>query len=285
MKFYGTGAAEGIPDSFCSCLVCKNARKIRGKEIRKRTMFRLNKECCIDLGADSFSQSIEYEDFIDLRHVLVTHTHEDHFNYMMINVRKMATCRIKEPLHYYLTDKAYNIVDFMIKSSAIIKSETEHIIEQEIVNFHQLEFEKSLMISGMEVTALKGNHFGNMDENSANYLIKLANGELLYYGLDTGYYLEETFYALRNKRLDYLISECTFGLTEKRGNMPDGHLDAFSCIKLFEQLYQQNTITDKTKIYLTHINHYKGTHKELVEFFKHQKFANQIVVTYDGMEI
>ena len=46
--FYGTGAAEGIPDPFCRCPVCENARKKGGKEIRHRTMFRVNEELCIE---------------------------------------------------------------------------------------------------------------------------------------------------------------------------------------------------------------------------------------------
>ena len=44
-----------------------------------------------------------------------------------------------------------------------------------------------MKIAGMEVTPLKGNHFGNMGENSANYLIKMTNGKVLYYGLDSLY--------------------------------------------------------------------------------------------------
>ena len=32
----------------------------------------------------------------------------------------------------------------------------------------------------------------------------------MYYALDSGYYLEETFDILKNYKLDILIGECTF---------------------------------------------------------------------------
>lgn len=285
MVFYGTGAAEGIPNPFCNCSVCINARNMKGKEIRRRSMFRLNMECCIDLGADSFCQAIEYGDFIHLLHVLITHTHEDHFAHMMLNVRNMAITRLNEPLNFYLTDKAYDMVDFMVNSKPIMKGLTSNFIKDGIIAFWRLGFGKTVEIAGMEVTPLKGNHYGNMGENSANYLIRMIDGKVLYYGLDTGYYLEETFQALKNVSLDYLISECTFGLTTGRGETPGGHLDAFSCIKVFRRLYEQNTITENTSIYLTHINHYNGTHKELDDYFRKQDLPFVVTVAYDGMKI
>lgn len=285
MIFYGTGAAEGIPNPFCNCPVCVNARNKKGREIRKRSMFRLNGDCCIDLGADSFCQAIEYGDLYHLLHVLITHTHEDHFACMMLNVRNMAIARLKEPLNFYLTDKAYDMVDFMVNNSPIMKGLTGNFINDGVIAFHRLEFGKTMKIAGMEVTPLKGNHFGNMGENSANYLIRMTDGKVLYYGLDTGYYLEETFSALRGVSIDYLISECTFGLTEGRGDTPGGHLDAFSCIKVFRHLYEQNTISNNTSIYLTHINHYNGTHKELENYFREQDLPFDVTVAHDGMKI
>lgn len=120
MIFYGTSAAEGIPSPFCTCDVCENARKVGGKEIRTRTMFRIDEAHCIDLGADAYCQAIRYGDFTKLCHVLVTHTHEDHLAFMMFNIRKMARTRNREPLC--------------------------------------------------------GSHFGNMGENSANYIVVLPDG-------------------------------------------------------------------------------------------------------------
>ncbi|HIW33111.1 MAG TPA: hypothetical protein IAA29_10025 [Candidatus Paenibacillus intestinavium] len=285
MKFYGTSAAEGIPNPFCSCSVCMNARHKRGPEIRRRSTFRINEQATIDLGADSFQEAIDFGDFTKLEHVLVSHTHEDHFNYMMMNVRNMAIERLNGPLHYYFTDRAYDIVDFYRQSRPIMKGMTSHLEEQGIIAFHKLEFNKPVIIAGMEVTPLRGNHRGNMGEDCANYLLKLENGKRIYYGVDTGWYFPETFQALENVTLDVLISECTFGLTSGRGTHPGGHLDAYSCMELFHTLFEQGTLHKGSQIYLTHINHFTSTHADLVEWFAQQDFPCSITVAYDGLSI
>ncbi|WP_304943292.1 MBL fold metallo-hydrolase [Vallitalea guaymasensis] len=286
LTFYGTSAAEGIPSPFCDCYLCRNAREKGGKEVRKRSMFRINEEITLDLGADSFVQAIMYGDFINLEHVLVTHTHEDHFAYMMMNVRNMATHRIDRPLNYYMTDKAYDILEFYRKSKPILKGCVNELIERNIIAFHRLEFGHTYKISNIEVTPLKGNHYGNMQENSANYIVKLPNGKILFYGLDTGYYLDETFEALKKYHIDYYISECTFGTAKDRGLKPDGHLDVDSCKLVFKNLLEQHTIDEDTKIYLTHINHcHLSTHEDLVEIFDNTDLPCEINVAYDGMSI
>lgn len=285
MIFYGTSAAEGIPNPFCSCSVCSNARTKRGREIRRRSMLRLDERLCIDLGADAFQEAIEYGDFTKLQHVLVSHTHEDHFNYMMMNVRNMSIERTTEPLHYYFTDQAYDIVDFYRQSRPIMKGMTSDLEARDIVAFHKLEFNDKVTISGMEVTPLRGNHLGNMGESCANYLIERPDGKKIYYGVDTGWYLPETFRALENASLDVLISECTFGLTPGRGPHPNGHLDAFSCMELFHTLLEQGTLHANSRIYLTHINHFTSNHAELVDWFADQSFPCPITVAWDGLSI
>ena len=53
MRFYGTSAAEAIPNPFCSCYLCENARKMGGKDVRHRSMFRIDEETCDDMGGDA----------------------------------------------------------------------------------------------------------------------------------------------------------------------------------------------------------------------------------------
>lgn len=92
MRFLGTGAGQGTPNPFCSCHVCENARKIGGKEIRTRSSFRLNDRVIIDISADFVAQAAFYhENFYKLEHVLYTHSHSDHFNFMSIWERKKKT--------------------------------------------------------------------------------------------------------------------------------------------------------------------------------------------------
>ena len=286
MMFYGTSAAQGIPSPFCRCKVCENARKIGEKEIRRRTMFRLSEHICIDLGADAFQMAIELGDFYALQYVLVTHTHEDHLAHMMMNIRKMSTVITPEPLNFYLTDKAYEIADFYRNSPPIIKGKTAELEAEGIIAFHKLEFGQSYQIGNMTVKPLKGNHTGNMGENSANYLITLPSGKTLFYGLDTGWYLDETFAALENAQIDIFIGEGTFGLMQGRDKYPDSHMDAASNLLLFEELIARRAVTPQTDVYLTHISH-ATTHAQLEAFFAKAStpFEHPVTIAYDGMKL
>ena len=284
LTFYGTGAAQAIPSPFCTCRVCQNAREKGGREIRRRSMFRISEEMCIDLGPDAVAQAISFGDLTQLRHVLVTHMHLDHFSYGVMEVRRLSHEGGDWPLHYYLTDKAYEAVK-MFMTDSFVKELTEKMLQKGIVEFHRLEYGKTSAISNTEVTPLQGNHHGQIGENSANYLLRLPNGKKLYYGLDTGWYLDETLDALRGVELDYLVSECTFGLTPEREGVQPEHLHAAACERLFKVLAEQGTITDKTHIYLTHINHNTSTGAELEEWLKTREFPCQVTVAYDGMQI
>lgn len=231
-------------------------------------------------------QAIAYGDFRNLEHVLITHSHEDHFAYMMMGVRKMATHRKETPLIYYLTDKAYDIIDFYRNNTPILKGSVKELEENNIIQFKKLEFYQEYQVGNVKVIPFKGNHFGNMDENAANYLITMDDGKILFYGLDTGYYLEETFEKLKNYKFDYFISECTFGNAPDRPEKPHGHLDIPSCMLVFKRLLEQGTINENTKIYLTHINHcHTATHQDMVDYFTKTDFPCEIQVAYDGMEI
>ena len=284
LTFYGTGAAEAIPSPFCSCRICRNAREKGGHEVRRRSMLRISDEMCIDLGPDTVSQAVQSGDLTQLRHVLVTHMHIDHFSYGVMEIRRMAYERGDWPLHYYLTDKAYEAVK-MFTTDSFVAEETKKLLQHGIMEFHRLEYGQTSMIGGVEVMPLRGNHRGQIGENSANYLLKLPNGKKLYYGLDTGWYLDETLEALRGVNLDYLVSECTFGLTPERGDRPEGHLHATACEQLFQVLADQETLTEQSHIYLTHINHHTSTGAELDAWLKSRKFPCPITLAYDGLQI
>ena len=79
--FYGTGAAEGVPSPFCDCPMCNYAREHGGKDVRKRSCFRLGRNIMIDMGPDIFTQALQYGSMCDIEHVLITHTHDDHFDF------------------------------------------------------------------------------------------------------------------------------------------------------------------------------------------------------------
>ena len=75
----GSAAAEGIPSIFCDCETYRKAWEKGGKDIRLRTAYKLNDRVRIDFGPDLLAQEYRYNLHSErLRHLLITHPHEDH---------------------------------------------------------------------------------------------------------------------------------------------------------------------------------------------------------------
>ncbi|GAI41159.1 unnamed protein product, partial [marine sediment metagenome] len=80
LKVLGTAAAEGWPALFCECEACRKAREAGGKDIRRRASYQLGDTMHIDWGPDSYNSMIAFGlDYSPLRHLLVTHAHQDHW--------------------------------------------------------------------------------------------------------------------------------------------------------------------------------------------------------------
>lgn len=274
----GSGAAEGIPNPFCGCARCEDACSKGGKEVRTRSALRLNERVHIDFGPDTFSQALKCGvNLRQLKHLLISHTHEDHFCITELNLREMARDRKGEPLQIYLTRPAYQWVLSQLNDTGWA------LAWQNIVQFAALDYLKPYEIDGMMVTALKGNHKGHGEnELAANYLITLQDGRTLYYAVDTGYYLEQTFEWLKSQTLDLLIMECTFGTEVLETDAQ--HLNALRFVSVLEKLLEQGTIHENTTVVATHINHNDLDHEGLAAFFaKHAPV--HVKVGYDGMKL
>lgn len=283
MRFLGTSAGEGIPTPFCECDICRNAREKGGPEKRLRSSFRLSERTAIDLGADFVAAAANLgESLFPLEHVLFTHTHEDHFNYHLIWTRFVARRKLDRPLNIYFTDQAYSVLEKFYFTSPTTAGR-EHYTKPEDVLFHRLEFCREHQIDDMTVVPLRGNHSTNIEPNSANYLFRLADGRTLYYGLDTGYYLEETFEYLRNVKIDLLISECTMPAEGK--DRSGQHMNLTTCVAVFDRLLDQGTISPQTGIYLTHIAPVGATHAQLCACLETLDRPYRPIAAFDGLRL
>lgn len=285
LRFWGTSAGEGIPDPFCDCRICQNAREKGGRELRLRSSFRIDEENMIDIGADFVGAAQKLgESLSGVKNVLFTHTHDDHFNYSLFWTRSVAKKPLDFPLNVYLTDSAYRVIDELLMNSPLTYGR-EHFINPKNVNFLKLEFHGEYDIGGLRVIPLRGNHRTCFEKNSANYLITLPNGKTMYYALDTGYYLEETFEALKGKKIDLLINECTYPIIEDDGKNTREHSSLHSALRCFERLYSQGTISEKTEIWLSHIGTSGATHAELSEYLSEIGTPYRVSAAYDGLSL
>lgn len=280
-QFLGTSAAEGIPAPFCRCSNCEYARKIGGRETRLRTCFRLTDSIMIDLGADAVVQAMKYGDLSGVNHVLVTHTHDDHLNPHMLMECFWAKDH-RETLHYYFTDRAFEIVEHWRKNPWILKGRVREFEEKGYIAFHQLQFGKRIEIDNIGITPFRGNHTGNVKEKSAMYLLELPDGRNLFYGLDSGVYFPETIEALQKHHIDIYISENTMG-TASASPHPE-HMRLEDVRELAGMLLEQGTLDENSVLYLTHISH-RSTHKQNVDAVEKFAFPVKTIVAYDGIKI
>ncbi|MCI8386872.1 MAG: hypothetical protein HFE63_00195 [Clostridiales bacterium] len=285
MRFWGTSAGEGTPTPFCECPICEYARKVGGRENRLRSSFRIDEFTAIDLGADfnAAAQKLN-ESLFSIENILYTHTHDDHFNYLLFWTRFVARKKLAKPLNVYLVDSAFDVIDdFYMKSK--LTAGRESYSRPEDLNFVRLEFGKEYEIGNLRVTPLRGDHGTAYEKNAANFLIKLPNGKLMYYGLDSGYYLDETFDALAGSKLDLLISECTMPILTDDGKNSRGHLNLHTALRVFERLFGQGTIDENTQVWLTHIAPIGSTHAELCEYIGKLELPYKLDVGYDGLSL
>ena len=73
LTYLGTGGGAGIPELFCSCEICQNARVAQGQELRNRSMALINDDLCIDLPCDARNSMLfHHVDPRKLKYFLIT---------------------------------------------------------------------------------------------------------------------------------------------------------------------------------------------------------------------
>ena len=271
LRFWGTSGGTGVPSPFCRCAVCENARSVGGKEIRSRSAFRINSKVMIDIGEDYVSTAAKLkDDLFEVEHFLFTHTHSDHFNYRFFWSRRIGAKMPQNPVTVYFADEAFEYIS------------KKYGTENNVI-FKRLKYGETYKIEDIEVTPLKGMHSTENEKYSANYLIKLQDGRLLYYGVDSGYYIEETFDFLKNYKLDIFISECTYPRERPIEESVANHMDVSRCVENMDKLYENGTIDKDTLIYLTHIDCRGMNHSQLEAYFSVLERDYSVNIAYDGL--
>ncbi len=284
LRMIGTGAAEAIPSPMCLCPICEEARARGGKDVRSRSCFRVNPAVQIDFGPDLFYQSVILKnDLTTLTDILITHSHEDHLAFPQLDVRAMAVVGAEKPVSLYASRAA---CDWLTRAAAPYGYSAVNYAPCYCII--PLAYYEPFTAGGLRVTPLKGNHRGYGDnEYSVNYLIALPGGEMVYYAADTGYFFEETFEYLKSVRLDVLVVEGTFGDSPYFSDpKSEGHMGCPGVLAVTRRLLEQNTLTETSRVYVTHINHkHSLTHERMQAFYDAQNPGVRIEVGYDGLEI
>ncbi len=283
-RIIGSGAAEAIPSPMCLCPVCETARRRGGKDIRSRSCLRVSPGMQIDFGPDQFYQSwVLGNDLTGLTDILVTHTHADHLALAEFDLRALAVSGAAEPVTVHASREGCRWIERALalhSDSALSYPPCYHLAAH--------PYFESFRAGGLDVTLLRGNHRGYGEgEDSANYLIRLNDGKMLFYAVDTGYFLEETFEFLNSAHLDILVLDGTFGAFPRfQEERASGHLGFPGVLAVVRRLLSQGTLEAGAMVCVTHISHRGGMcHNEMQAFYDAQGTGVRILVGFDGMEL
>jgi phosphoribosyl 1,2-cyclic phosphate phosphodiesterase len=284
LLFLGTGAAEGVPAMYCRCPACQGARERGGREIRTRSSLRVGLHHQIDVSPDLYGQMLAAgSDMFDVDHVLVTHTHEDHFAPTMLFDKKMSRQTSGRPVSVYLSKPAKVYVEGLVAGA--LRSRKERAWVEENIPLIGLDYFGEYEIGGLAIQTVKGRHPGHgPGECSINYLVGMPDGRKFLYACDTGYYDEETWSFLAGRRVDILILECTFAGKSGEANSSADHLRLESFLMMLERMRRIGFIDESTAIYATHFNPHQGlSHFELEDRLLRSPY--RAAAAYDGLRI
>ncbi len=277
ITYYGTGAGAGIPEIFCSCPICENARKTRGKEIRTRSQAVIDDVLAIEYPVDTFMHTLYGGlDMRKINHVLITHAHHDHFLPDDVLSRPQGTT---EPVRFYASQKSGGPFKAHVdKTEDDFNSGRRVRTSNFKVEVEILEFYKPVRIMDYVVTPLPARHAENVQ---AMIFIISHGGKNVLWGHDTGLLNDEVIEYIKNTGVyfDLISLDCTL----ERGNpITKAHMDILQCKQTLDTLIKNGNCDQRTVTVLSHIGHLVlRTHEQLEQEAK----QFNMTVAYDGFTI
>jgi len=269
LTILGTAAAEGWPAMWCACEACREAWRLGGRNIRRRTAYQLGERIHIDLGPDSFAQMLHFGLRYDrLEHLLFTHSHADHLCPAELHYRAPGFVAGEPPAMLTIHGNAHVVERIRGAGFALedCRAQVHRITPFEAIDLGE----------GVVATPILADHAG-ADEQAVNYVLE-RNGRTLLQGNDTGWWPEESWEFLAARRLDVAIIECTYG--DHRGGAH--HLGAEDVLEVRAELAKLGALASDCRVIVTHFSHNgRWLHERLEAFFA----PHGIEVAYDGMTV
>lgn len=279
-RILGSAAAEGWPAPFCVCDACRVARQRGGKDIRRRTSYQLGEQVHVDWGPDSYHSMIALGlDYAPLRHLLVTHSHQDHWCPQELYWRRKGFSQI--PAGSWLT------VHGNAQVGQLLGTEYESISALAL-DFHLVAPFVELALEGTAVTAIgfPASHASD-DEMALNYLLTVG-GRTVLVGNDTGWWEDEVWDFLGGHQLHVVVMDSTSGPLDRQGGSAANawigthHFSCRGVVAVRDELAKRGTLAADCRFVANHFSHNGGwLHDDLEAFFG----PEGILVGYDGMAI
>ena len=282
----GSAAAEGVPAFYCNCRVCREAAARGGREIRGRTSYNFGGVLQIDFGPDML-QAFQrfYPRLNNIRHLLITHAHEDHLDPGELWYRARGFSRLPAetpPLVIHGAPAAFARIQREMAATLTSFRDRARLFEHANLTFHEIAPFQTFEIPdiGATVRTFAAKHAPDL--TSMLFLITMG-GRTIFIGNDTGFFQDETMEALKalagKIHVDIIVLDCCGAFLK---NYRDFHMSADVNLELFAELEKMGFIDAKTIKVANHFSHNgNATHAELCDFFE----PKGIVVGYDGLEL
>lgn len=276
LQFLGTGAAEGAPAIFCRCVVCEELRRRGQEEYHTRAQFIIDDILGIEFPPDAYYHALRFGvDLTALQHLLITHSHMDHFYAHDFILRGYKyTSESNLPLTIYGNAEVIKVF------AECTRREMKDCV---VPNYTLVEVHPFVPFTAGDymVTPLLAQH--SKEEQAFVYLVE--KGDKAYLHLtDTGRlptatleYLEKYFHTKTNK-VDFVTFDCTF-LRRTAGEV-SRHMGLEDNKAMQMEFLRRNITDEHTKYAITHYSHNGAPLKENL-----QAWANEYgyIPSFDGL--
>lgn len=282
----GSGGSEGIPAYFCDCRVCREAAAKGGREIRGRTSYNFGGSVQIDYGPDMLQAFQRYYPRLNgMKHVLITHAHEDHLapEEFWFRIRGCSHIPVGAPrLHVHAS--APSLARLMRDIAPTMGSFTRRarICDDALLDLHEIAPFETFTLPDVDATVRTFKAAHAQDLIPLLFIITMG-GRSVFICNDTGRLPKDTVDALARLsgkvHLDVAVFDCTSGT---KTLWPDSHMGADEALRTSLVLEELGLIDNDTVKILNHFSHNAGlTHEELCAQLEPRGF----IIGYDGLEV
>lgn len=264
----GSAAAEGFPGLFCVCDICAEARRRGGKDIRRRTSYLAGEAIMIDFGPDAYHSMIALDaDYASLRHLLVSHSHQDHWYPQDLFLRRPGFSILAEGSHLTVHGNQA-VADRLV--AGVMERERLSLDVDVVRPFQELD-----LGDGISAVPIKADHA--YEEEALNWIVRTPFGAALF-GNDTGWYPAETWDFLAGAALTVVFLDSTSAGMPHR----EGHLGASVVVEARDMMEKIGALAPGARFIANHFSHNgRMLHDDLEAFLG----PHGIEVAYDGMTL
>lgn len=274
IRYLGTAAAEGVPAVFCKCPVCEGVRRAGISEFRTRSQVLIDGVLSIDFPPDAYAHSLRFAvNLADIKYVLATHSHMDHFYAHDFILRGYRYGR-----GFTGSLGIYGNAEVGAVFSECTAREMKAMVADGI-DFTELMPYNRYMIGGYTVLTLPANH--TLTEQALLFYIEREGAGYLHL-YDTSLPEEGIYPFLKQNgaRAKVVSLDCTYG--GRTGVARHRHMNAQDGMAVREKLLSAGVCDEDTKFVFTHFSHNCNPLKKDMDELAHSLNA---LAAYDGMEL